>query len=145
MAAAAILEEYDLDIVDFVTDPRTGLPSRCKFAPEPKEVRDACDAIMKDRADRMAREVNIRRQFKERAEFDAEQADRGAVGQVGRRLEFSRATSERMILSEYAKRGEEPVYAAGGVLISPALAEYCRKHAADMAQHVAARSREPKA
>lgn len=44
-AAAAILGDgYSREIVDYVTDPRTGIPSRLKFLPTVAEIRDACDA-----------------------------------------------------------------------------------------------------
>jgi hypothetical protein len=33
-------------VIDYVTDPRSGLPSSCSFLPTVKEVRDACDARM---------------------------------------------------------------------------------------------------
>jgi hypothetical protein len=41
---AAILSEYPKEVVDFVTDPRTGLASTNKWIPEPAEVREACEA-----------------------------------------------------------------------------------------------------
>jgi hypothetical protein len=44
-AIAAVLGDgYSRSIVDYVTDPRTGLPSRQKFLPTVAEVREACDA-----------------------------------------------------------------------------------------------------
>jgi hypothetical protein len=45
-AIAAVLSEYPESVVDFVTDPRTGLPRTCKFLPQVSEVSDACDAQM---------------------------------------------------------------------------------------------------
>jgi hypothetical protein len=44
-AIAAVLGDgYSRSIVEYVTDPRTGLPSRQKFLPTVAEVREACDA-----------------------------------------------------------------------------------------------------
>ena len=44
-AVAAVLGDgYSRSIVEYVTDPRTGLPSRQKFLPTVAEVREACDA-----------------------------------------------------------------------------------------------------
>lgn len=43
-AVAAILGDYPRDVVDYITDPRTGLPSKQKFLPNVAEVREACDA-----------------------------------------------------------------------------------------------------
>ncbi len=42
-ATAAVLSEYSREVVDYVTDPRTGLPSRLKWLPSVFEVREACD------------------------------------------------------------------------------------------------------
>lgn len=42
-AVAAVLSEYDPEVIVRVTDPRTGLPRKTKFLPNPAEVSDACD------------------------------------------------------------------------------------------------------
>lgn len=42
-AVAAILSEYSPEVVQRVTDPRTGIPRRMKFMPNPAEVAEACD------------------------------------------------------------------------------------------------------
>ena len=41
-AIAATLAEFTDDVVEFVTDPRTGLPATCKWLPTVAEVREAC-------------------------------------------------------------------------------------------------------
>lgn len=41
---ATILAEYPQEIVEYVTDPRTGLQRRLKFPPSPAEVVEACAA-----------------------------------------------------------------------------------------------------
>jgi hypothetical protein len=41
--SAVLADGYSREIVDYVTDPRTGLPSRNKFLPSVAEVREACD------------------------------------------------------------------------------------------------------
>jgi hypothetical protein len=38
-----VLEQYPIDTVRFVTDPRTGIQRRCNWPPTVKEVVDACD------------------------------------------------------------------------------------------------------
>jgi subtilisin family serine protease len=42
-AIAATLAEYEQEVVDYVTDPRTGLPSKLKWLPTVAEVREACE------------------------------------------------------------------------------------------------------
>lgn len=42
-ATAAVLSEYSHEVVDYVTDPRTGLPSRLKWLPSIFEIREACN------------------------------------------------------------------------------------------------------
>lgn len=43
-AVAAILGDgYSAEVVNYVTDPRTGIPSNIKFLPTIAEVREACD------------------------------------------------------------------------------------------------------
>src|SRR5262249_34829633 len=41
--SAVLADGYSREIVNYVTDPRTGLPSRNKFLPSVAEVREACD------------------------------------------------------------------------------------------------------
>jgi hypothetical protein len=43
-AVAKVLSVYEPDVVDYVTDPVTGLASRNEFLPTIKEIRAACDA-----------------------------------------------------------------------------------------------------
>src|SRR5437879_1072057 len=42
-ATAAVLSEYSQDVIDYITDPRTGLPSTSKWLPSVYEVRQACN------------------------------------------------------------------------------------------------------
>lgn len=42
-ATAAVLAEYPQEVVDYVTDPRTGLPSNSQWLPSVYEVRKACN------------------------------------------------------------------------------------------------------
>lgn len=55
-AVAATLGDFPKSVVDYVTDPRTGLPSELKFLPNVAEVRDAC-ARETARQDRLSRPV----------------------------------------------------------------------------------------
>lgn len=43
MAIAATLAEYQKEVIEYVTDPRTGLPARLKWLPTVAEVREACE------------------------------------------------------------------------------------------------------
>jgi hypothetical protein len=43
MAVAATLADYPPDVIEYVTDPRTGLPAKCKWLPSVAEVREACE------------------------------------------------------------------------------------------------------
>lgn len=47
---AAILEEYDPEIVEYVTDPKTGIQRRLKWPPSPAEIVEACVAEISHRA-----------------------------------------------------------------------------------------------
>jgi hypothetical protein len=42
--AAVLADGYELAVIDYVTDPRSGLPSTQKFLPNVAEVREACEA-----------------------------------------------------------------------------------------------------
>jgi hypothetical protein len=39
----AVLSEYEPEIIDWVCDPRTGLPRRLKWLPTVAEIAEACD------------------------------------------------------------------------------------------------------
>jgi hypothetical protein len=43
-AMIAVLSDYSLDVVDHVTDPRTGLPQTSKWLPSVAEVKEACES-----------------------------------------------------------------------------------------------------
>lgn len=88
-ALAAILSEYPLEVVEYVTDPRTGLASTHKWIPEPAEVREACEAQVAPLRRKHQREA-IERKNKEaleppvdrsgRKSYEEIQADFAAVG-----------------------------------------------------------------
>lgn len=68
-AVAAVLAEYGPDIVQRVTDPRSGLPSKQNWLPTVKEVRDACEEIdgrrrrMAESAEREREQLSARKAF----------------------------------------------------------------------------------
>lgn len=67
-AMAAVLSEYPDDIVEYITDPRTGLPIKCKTLPTVKDVHDACIGIIRSRQiaeERMSRTAEQLRQREE--------------------------------------------------------------------------------
>ncbi len=70
MGAAAVLSEYPPHIVDLVTDPRSGLPSRLNFPPSIKEIRDACNALVEQRKRIMDRSATIASQRAETEEYE---------------------------------------------------------------------------
>lgn len=76
VGAAAVLEEYPRDIVDFVTDVRTGMPSRMKYPPEVKDIRDACNELVEGRKRDHDRQILLRRQFADREAYERELAAR---------------------------------------------------------------------
>ena len=43
-AITAILAEYSPEVIQRVTDPRTGIPRKMKFLPNPSEVSDECES-----------------------------------------------------------------------------------------------------
>jgi hypothetical protein len=45
-AIAATLSEFPEEIIEYVTDPRTGLPATSKWVPSVFEVREACQKRM---------------------------------------------------------------------------------------------------
>src|SRR5262245_44361217 len=58
MTVATVLAEYPRDIVDAVTDPRTGIQRRIKWLPMLNEITDACEELyapIKRKAERDAR------------------------------------------------------------------------------------------
>jgi hypothetical protein len=62
--SAVLADGYSREIVDYVTDPRTGLPSRNKFLPSVAEVREACEML-----------TEPRRQHEDKLKRRAEQLD----------------------------------------------------------------------
>lgn len=42
-AVAATLAEFPVEVIEYVTDPRTGLPATSKWPPTVFEVREACE------------------------------------------------------------------------------------------------------
>lgn len=42
-AIAATLAEFPAEVIEWVTDPRTGIPARSKWLPSVAEVREACE------------------------------------------------------------------------------------------------------
>jgi hypothetical protein len=70
-AAVAVLSDYPLDIVNAVTDPRTGIPSRIKWLPTIAEIKDACEDIAGPRRRMAEWETRSRAQLDERAQLEA--------------------------------------------------------------------------
>src|SRR5262249_23628308 len=47
LAVAAVLADYEPEVIRRVTDPRTGIPRKLKFMPNPAEIAEACEAEKK--------------------------------------------------------------------------------------------------
>lgn len=144
-AVIAVLEEYSDEIVQIVTDPRTGLPSRCQWFPTIKEVRDACEELKDSMAEKYRRDRQLEAQLKDRELYEASQREkrdrtpeeqaridakisavltslRGNMEIDRKRFEDrARAYNDALMLLEYAAAGKEPVYTADGRLISLSL------------------------
>lgn len=65
-AVAAVLAEYPEETIRYVTDPRSGLPSRVHWMPTVGEVRQACESHYGPMRRAMEREAAERRQLAER-------------------------------------------------------------------------------
>lgn len=88
-AVIAVLSDYTQDIVDRVTDPRDGIPSKIKWLPTIAEIKGACEQIAGPRRRNAEWNEQSQRQLAERKaledrrpkqtyeEFKAEMAARG--------------------------------------------------------------------
>jgi hypothetical protein len=70
-AITLLLSTYPEDIINSVTHPVHGLPSRLKWMPSVAEVREACEEIMGPRRERAAYAAGVVQQLRERREWDA--------------------------------------------------------------------------
>jgi hypothetical protein len=80
-ALAAILSEYPKKVVDYVTDPRTGLASTLKWIPEPAEVREACEAQAAPQRRKYEREF-LERKNKEALEPPVDRSGRKSYEEI---------------------------------------------------------------
>lgn len=149
-AVSAILAGYSPDVVQRVTDPRTGLASRLQWLPSVKEVRDACEELARRaasaaRIERQREETLAeRRRFEEAkqrptmtelrqrygARWGLSQADDRSISEEEAdrlRKERAQQVNHRILMDEYARAGVEPIEAAPGILISPALVDLIRE------------------
>ncbi len=65
-AVAAVLSEYPAETIKFVTDPRTGIPSRVDWMPTVGEIKRACEEHYGPVRRAIEREANERKQLAER-------------------------------------------------------------------------------
>jgi len=72
-AIAMVFEGFPNDIVESVTHPLTGLPGRIDYPPTPKQVKEACDALMKPILERERWERISEEQLAERDRLAQEQ------------------------------------------------------------------------
>ncbi len=78
-AVEAVLSDYPREVIEYVTDPRTGLPKRCAWLPSIKEVHDMCGEITELFASRERRKRALEQQFKDRDQYEDEQARKRAL------------------------------------------------------------------
>jgi len=78
---AAILSEYPREVIDYVTDPRTGLASTLKWIPEPAEVREVCEAHMAPVRRQQQREA-IERKNKQSLEAPVDRSRRKSYAEI---------------------------------------------------------------
>lgn len=71
-AVAAVLADYSADVVEYVTDPRTGLPSKQQWLPTIKEIKEACDVAVESISAETRRKRDLSTQFAERESFERE-------------------------------------------------------------------------
>lgn len=81
----ALLEQYDPAIVEYVTDPLTGIQRRLKWPPSPAEVVEACVAEIQHR-EKVARYSNLPPPLPRllRPKFSADQSYEAMVKKHGR-------------------------------------------------------------
>jgi len=106
-AVAAILSEYPDSVIDYVTDPRTGLPRRSKWLPQPSEVADACDEQMVSARRRLADERILNEQMAlrnvRRPSHDERERVSGGFAQLSEKLKAivsDEATGEKLPTGE---------------------------------------------
>src|SRR5262245_26054077 len=142
-AVAAVLSEYPKDIVDAVTDPRTGIQRRIKWLPMLNEITDACEELyapIKRKAEREARRAETARLLQDVGapndqrptlqELKDKYGDNWGLNPIkdeddlSKRADQARARitrNDQDILREYTRLNVEPVYASNGMLVSPAM------------------------
>lgn len=81
-AVSAVLAEYAPDIVQRVTDPRSGLPSRSQWLPTVKEVRDACEDLAWRQQETAAAVAREQQQLRERRQWLASQERRPTLDEL---------------------------------------------------------------
>lgn len=150
-AIGAVFEDFSDEVVEYVTDPRTGLASKCQWLPTVKEVKDACQEAADRIADEIRRKRDLEQQMRERAKFEAEQAaKRNRTPEEQARVDAQIAEAKRMfaaetplksrapdnsgwILAEYRAAGIEPHYTSDGKLISLSLVRHIEERKASAA------------
>lgn len=138
-AIASILSQYPADVVQRVTDPRSGIPSRLQWLPSVKEVRDACEEIDGHQRRLDAMLERERKQIEERKKDDAAKAKRptldGLKAKYGPNWGLSAAEKQDLIVKaardETMKRANNHAFAeeckAAGMPADSAISPTLRK------------------
>lgn len=141
-AAAAVLERYDVEIVDYVTALETGIAARQTFPPSLSEVRQACEEQAEQQRRQQRRADAEQQQLAELKAHQAHEAARQqrltyaelkarhgpnwglktAAADDDTRREKTRAAiaegNRKLLLREYARAGVAPLEAAPGIPVS---------------------------
>lgn len=71
-AVQSVLMDYPRDVVEFVTDPRTGIQSKIKWLPKIAEIHEACRDVLERINDDAKRARDLKEQFALRDRYEAE-------------------------------------------------------------------------
>lgn len=69
-AVALVLSEYSKHVVEFSTDPRTGIASKIKYVPNIAEIKEFLDDVVESINASSKRDRDLRQQFVDREEFE---------------------------------------------------------------------------
>lgn len=102
MAVESVLSEFSNAVVEYVTDPRTGLPSRLVWLPSVAEVRKACDEAHEWITAPAERQRRIAAQLAERKRLDIEDGKRRRKGKTYDQL-AKECAADGIFIGPYAR------------------------------------------
>lgn len=81
-AAIAVMSDYSIDVVRKICDPRSGLPSKCKWLPSIAEIKEACEEEIAPMLRERARQAQLKKQFEERETEAVDRSKRLTVAEL---------------------------------------------------------------